>query len=371
MFDETFKIKLDNDNKHIARLKKNIGFLEVGYGRRTLINSLIGFNNISEYAYELKKIIKISSMKERPDIISDLSTKKVKKSETLWYKVIKETPFVSATLPIYITQNNNGVVDEHELLEIIVEQMEYGVGLITIHPTANKEIFEKTKKRIVPITSRGGGIVVKDLIAKEFKGENVYLKILPQIISYARKYKVVLSIGTTFRSANIFDSNDEAQRMEFETQISLAKLISQQDVGVIIESPGHARPRDIKKISSVLKSAGFPIMPLGPIPTDIAVGMDHVSSAIGAVIMGLEGCANILAAVTREEHTGGRPTIESTIESIKTAKIAAHIIDIHNLDDTVKDMVIVQSRAKANTCVLGKNTEYCERCKEMCPLSIK
>ncbi|MDD2245265.1 MAG: phosphomethylpyrimidine synthase ThiC [Dysgonamonadaceae bacterium] len=371
MPDETPEIIIENNNKHIAKLKKNGEFLEAGYGRRTLINSLIGLNDTSEYEYELKKIIRISCMKEGPDLISDLSTKKIKRSEALWYKVIKETPFVSATLPIYLAKNNNGIVDENELLEIVVEQMEYGVGLITIHPTANKEIFEEAKKRIVPITSRGGGIVVKDLIAGEFKEENVYLKILPQIISYARKFGVVLSIGTTFRSANIFDSNDKAQRMEIEEQILIAELISQNNVGVIVESPGHARPKDIMKISAVLKSAGFPVMPLGPIPTEIAFGMDHVSSAIGAVIMGLEGCANILATVTREEHTGGRPTIESTIESIKAARIAAHIIDIHNLEDTEMDMEIVQNRAKANTCVFGKNTEHCERCKGLCPLNIK
>lgn len=371
MYDENFEIINKESGRHIVRLKKDTEFLEVGSGRRTLINSLIGFNNLSEYEYELQKVLQISCMKESPDIISDLSTKRMQRNKTLWYKVTKETSFVSGTVPIYLAKNKNGIIDENELLEIIVEHMEYGVGLITIHPTANINMFEEAKKRIVPITSRGGGIVVRDLIAREFKGENVYLKILPKIISYAKKHKVVLSIGTTFRSANIFDSNDKAQRMEIETQISLAKLISRHGVGVIIESPGHAKPKDIKKISSVLKATGFPVMPLGPIPTDIAVGMDHVSSAIGAVIMGLEGCANILATVTREEHTGGRPTIESTIESIRAVKLAAHIIDIHNLDNTVIDMEITQFRAKANTCVYGKNTEYCERCKELCPLNIK
>lgn len=371
MHNQNVEIRIDN-NKYVTRLKKNDGFVEVGFQRNTLVNSLIGFNNTSEYKYELKKLTEISNMKEKPDIVSDLSTKKQKRAEALWYKVIKETPFVSATLPIYlVTQNKNNTIDENELLDTVIEQMEYGVGLITIHPTANEKIFEKSKKRFVPITSRGGGMVIRDLIAKRFYEENVYLKILSQIISYAKKYNVVLSIGTTFRSANIFDSNDDAQKMEIEAQISLAKLISQQGVGVIIESPGHAKPRDIKEISSVLKSAGFPIMPLGPIPTDSAVGMDHVSSAIGAVIMGLEGCADILATVTREEHTGGRPTIESTIEAIKVAKIAAHIIDIHNLDDTDNDMKITKSRAKSDTCVFGKDEKYCDRCRELCPLMIR
>lgn len=310
-------------------------------------------------------------MKEKPDIITDLSIKRISKNEALWYKIANETDFVAATVPVYLVHSKNNVIDVNQLLEIIIEQMEFGVGLITIHPTANIETFNASRSRMVPITSRGGGIVLRDLIANKFKYENVYLKILPQIISYAQKHQVALSIGTTFRPGNIFDSNDKAQKMEIDLQISLAKLISQQGVGVILESPGHARPRDIRDISSVLKSAGFPVMPLGPIPTDIAVGMDHVSSAIGATIMGLEGSANILATVTREEHTGGRPTIESTTESIKTARIAAHIIDIHNLGDTAIDMKIARSRAESRTCVSGKKTKYCDRCEDLCPLMIK
>ncbi|WP_319404263.1 phosphomethylpyrimidine synthase ThiC [uncultured Anaeromusa sp.] len=371
MCDEIDKVMLRNDDKHIVNLKKSNGILEGGYGKRTLINSLIGINDISECNYELEKISKIVQMKDGPDLLSDLSTIKQNRIESIWYRIIKETPFVAATLPIYMVSSKNNTIDENELLEIIIEQMEYGVGLLTIHPTVSKEIFEKARKRIVPITSRGGGIVVRDLLAKNFKDSNVYLKLLPQIISYARKYKVCLSIGAAFRSANIFDSNDEAQKMEIEKQILIAKWIAKQGVGVIIESPGHARPRDIKDISILLKDAGFPIMPLGPIPTDISIGMDHVSGAIGAVIMGIEGCADILATVTREEHTGGRPTIESTIEAIKVAKISAHIIDINNLNDTESDKEIVKSRFDANTCVLGKTTKYCDRCKELCPLSIR
>ncbi|MCB2300887.1 phosphomethylpyrimidine synthase ThiC [Clostridium tagluense] len=345
--------------------------IEVGHGKNTSVNCLIGFNSLSDCEYEMKKVNKIMQMEEKPNIISDLSTKRIQRNNTIWYRVVKETPFVSATLPIYLTENKDNLIDANELLDIIIEQMEYGVGLITIHPTANRQMFEAARKRMVPITSRGGGLVIKDLIKKDFTDENVYLKVLPQIISHAQKHHVALSLGTTFRSGNIFDCNDEAQRMEIETQIKLAKFISQQNVGVIIESPGHARPSDIVKISSILRDAGFPVMPLGPIPTDTAIGMDHISGAIGATIMGLEGCANIISAVTREEHTGGRPTIESTIEAIRTARIAAHIIDIHNINDTTMDMIVAEERGKTNTCIVGKGTKYCDRCKELCPLSIR
>lgn len=368
MRDEIFGVE---NNNHIVRLKKNDGFIEAGYGKNTLVNCLIGFNNLVDYKYEIEKINNIMNVQEKPNIISDLSTKRIKSKDSIWYKIANETPFVSATLPIYLIENKNNVIDKNELLEIIIEQMENGVGLITIHPTANKEIFEKARKRMVPVTSRGGGMVVKDLLANDFLEENVYLKILPEIISYAQKNNVALSLGTTFRSGNIFDCNDEAQRMELELQIKLANFISEHNVGVIIEAPGHARPNDIFKISSILKRAGFPIMPLGPIPTDTATGMDHITAAIGATLMGIEGSVDIISAVTREEHTGGRPTIESTIEAIKTAKIAAHIIDIHNINDTNIDMIVAEERAKTSTCIVGKGTKYCDRCKELCPLSIR
>ena len=364
MCEEDFQIR-------IAKLKSKDGLIEAGKGRRTLVNSLIGFNDDRERNYELEKLKAIMNLKERPDIISDLSTKMVNRKNMLWYKIANDTDLTAGTLPIYLVSSESCMIDENQLLEIIIEQMEFGVGLITIHPTADIDIFNIARSRLVPITSRGGGIVLKDLIARGFKSENIYLKLLPKIISYARKHGVVLSIGTTFRSSNIFDSNDKAQKMEIDAQLSLAQHISEQDVGVIIESPGHARPRDIREISSLLKPSGFPVMPLGPIPTDVAVGMDHVSAAIGSTIMGLEGCANILATVTREEHTGGTPTIESTIESIRTAKIAAHIIDIHNLNDDTLDFENARSRAESDTCVLGSNVKYCDRCKDLCPLMIQ
>lgn len=362
----------NNELKHdITRLKKRNGFVKVGKNKRTLVNCLIGANELVDYEYEIKKIDSILNISEKPDIVSDLSTKRRKISESIWYKIVKDTPFVAATLPIYLVSKNSNKIDSSELLDIIIEQMENGVGMITIHPTANKQTFEYCKNRMIPITSRGGGIVIQDLILRDFLEDNVYLKILPEIIKYAQKHNVCISLGATFRSGNIFDSNDKAQIAEIKNQIELGKMISKSNVGVIIESPGHARPRDIIKISSLLKKEGFPIMPLGPIPTDIAIGMDHIAAAIGATIMGLEGCANIISTVTREEHTGGRPSIESTVESIRTAKIAAHIIDIHRMNDVDLDMSVANTRSISNTCIFGKETKYCDRCGELCPLRIR
>ena len=353
-----------------VRLKKNNMFIEVGKNKKTLVNCLIGANNKVTYEKEINKIHRIIEMEYKPDIITDLSILDNKQLEPLWQRIVKDTPFISATLPIYSVTKKDSKISCNELLEVIIEQMENGVGMITIHPTANKEIYQYSKHRMIPITSRGGGIVVKDLIIRKFSDDNVYMKILPEVIKQAKKHNVTISIGATFRSGNIFDSNDKAQLLEIKEQVKIANEISRNGVGVIIESPGHAKPSDINKITEILNKTGFPIMPLGPIPTDIAVGMDHISAGIGATLMGLQGCANIIATVTRDEHTGGVPSIESTIEAIRVAKIAAHIIDMEKLNDVELDEKIVKQRVETRTCVFGKKTSGCERCSELCPLNI-
>ncbi|MET0461780.1 MAG: phosphomethylpyrimidine synthase ThiC, partial [Chitinophagaceae bacterium] len=209
---------------------------------------------------------------------------------------------------------------------------------------------------------------IEDLLATQ-RTDNVYMRIMPEVVRAALRYGTVLSIGASFRSANIFDALDEVQLVEIEAQLALAAEIAEAGVGVIIESPGHARPADIQACSRRLAKSGFPIMPLGPIPTDAAVGFDHVAAAIGATLMGIEGAAHILAAVTREEHTGGIPTLDSTIEAVRAAWVAAHVIDIHQMDATELDAQIVAQRAEHHTCIAGKQTAGCSRCGLLCPLN--
>lgn len=355
-------------NPSVVKLRLKDGWIEAGIQRKTLVAALVGMNHINEYDLLVCKIKILHEMSDGPDIISDLSLVRLKNEVPLWSRIINETSCVAATVPVYTTKFGNKGIDSNELLNIAIEQMEGGVGVITIHPTPTKELFDLSKERMVPYTSRGGGIIIRDMIEKGWKEDNLYLMILPELISAAKKYGTVLSIGTTFRSANIFDSNDATQQKELSFQLEIAKNISSEGVGVIIESPGHARPQDIKKIASFLRDSKFPIMPLGPIPTDIAIGMDHVSSAIGATLLGLEGCAHILAAVTREEHTGGNPTIESTIESVKSSRIAAHVIDIHLLKDDHADFQVARSRSINRTCINGNESLGCGRCGITCPL---
>lgn len=330
----------------------------------TRVMALIGATHRRDIAGQVEKLDALATMPGRPDIVADLSLAILE--VPLWRRAL-DMDFAAASLPIYTVGRQAGRINPAELLDRATEQLEGGVGLLTIHPTPRRDIIELAKRRIVPWTSRGGGIVMADLLARDAT-ENVYLRILPDIARAAKKYGAVISLGASFRSANIFDSLDAAQWAEIEFQIELADTLRAEGCHVVIESPGHARPAHIMQIGQRLAAAGHPIMPLGPIPTDVAAGEDHISAAIGATLMGLAGAAHILASVTREEHTGGIPSVQSTLEAVRAARVAAHVIDIDRLGDVAADEQVVKRRAEARTCVEGKTGRGCDRCADVCPL---
>jgi phosphomethylpyrimidine synthase len=330
--------------------------------------ALVGAQKSQLFDQSRRRLESLAGMADGPDIVADLSIVPRTERTGLWKAIREETPFVAASLPIYSARSRRGRIDDRELLEIATEQIEGGVGLLTIHPTPSIDLVRLAESRLVPCTSRGGGLVIRDLAARGWNGENVYLRILPDLIRLARGAGVVLSLGASFRSANIIDSYDEVQRSEIDHQLKLGAQLSSEGVGVVIESPGHARPADIRRIAAHLRRGRFPVMPLGPIPTDRAIGRDHVAAAIGATLLGMEGCAQILAAVTREEHTGGVPTLESTLEAIEATRVAAQVIDLHMLRDDRPDRIIAERRARDHTCIADKGTPGCSRCGDKCPL---
>ena len=356
-------------DSRIVQILAPSGSFNAGPGCRTLVMALVGANHPRQIEAQASKIRTLAALPDGPEIISDLSLVQPDAGSPLWRRVLQETSAAAACLPVYsVSRSDEGRIDPSELLDVAIEQMEGGVGLLTIHPTPSRKIQELAARRLVPCTSRGGGLVISDAESRGWKEENSYLQILPQLVAHARRNGTVLSLGATYRSANIFDSGDAAQIVEIDVQAQLAREISCQGVGVIIESPGHARPKDIKRLAALLRATGFPIMPLGPIPTDTAIGQDHISSAIGATLLGLEGCAHILAAVTREEHTGGIPNVESTIEAVAAARVASRVIDLDQLDDDEPDQSVANARSSRRTCVVGKRSGGCDRCAKACPL---
>lgn len=358
--------------KHSIDLLYKNGIKVAGADSKTLVSVLVGATSAKDRSNQLKKIEAINKLDiyEKPDIISDLSLQWSKTS--LYQEIVENFPdFIVSTLPIYQVAAKENLIDDDQLLEAVLKQLEYGAGMITIHPTANFNLMQLAQKRIVPWTSRGGVMVMKDLSKRNFKTENVYLRILDAIIDEARKHKTIISIGASFRSANIFDSLDECQIEEFKLQKQIADYIRSRGVGVLIEGPGHSSPKKLKEIAKYYIEMGYPIMPLGPIPTDIAIDQDHIASSIGAVILGLLDCVDIITSVTREEHTGKIPTIESSIEAIKASRIAAHIIDMNKLEDYSHDEKIVTYRTMYQTCIFGKKNSGCSRCAHVCPLEYK
>lgn len=138
---------------------------------------------------------------------------------------------------------------------------------------------------------------------------------------------------------------------------------------VMVENVGHIDLKKLEAHCSLLKDFNAPIMPLGPIPTDCAVGMDHIATAIGASFMGYKECAHIINCITASEHKSSFPSILETIEAIKVAKLTAHIIDITK-GYTKEDEEIYLSRASASSCLVSKN-KSCNRCDNVCPLKMK
>lgn len=341
--------------------------VSVGPNSPTLLNVLLGANHVTEHVREWNKIIKITENHLPVSIITDLSLASCKKGDELWRKICNDTQFIAGTVPIYQSVSSAGDISSNALLDLIQEQAEVGVKLMTIHPTPTRRLLQLCKQRYIPITSRGGGVVCRDML-KNFKKENVYMQVLDQVIEIANKHCVTLSIGSSFRSASIHDALDDAYISELSSQIEIAEYCKKRGVLTILETPGHASPQAIFQICNYLNdNCGFPIMPLGPLPIDSALQYDDYAASVGAILMGTRNCADILSVVTREEHTGGLPSEEALIEAINKYVVAKHIIDVYKVNDTNIDDELSLQRSKYKTCT-ENHSPGCDRCGPLCPL---
>ena len=339
----------------------------VGENESTKLNVLIGANSATGYITELEKIAKICESSLPVTIITDLSLYRAPRGEELWRRISQLKEYVASTVPVYQAVQEDCTISPQLLLDLIQEQAENGVKLMTIHPTPSFDLLELSRKRYIPITSRGGATVCRDMIVGRNK-ENVYIQILDEVLKIAKANHVAISIGSSFRSATIKDGNDRVFLSELGKQIDIAKYCYERGVETIIETPGHVSPQHIYSICEILKNCNpFPIMPLGPLPTDCALEQDDLAGCIGAVLMGTNDCADILTVVTREEHSGSIPTIESIISAIKKYVVAKHIIDIYKLGDTKADNMMSLQRSKHFSCIVGFGSN-CDRCSNLCPL---
>jgi phosphomethylpyrimidine synthase len=262
------------------------------------------------------------------DTVMDLSTGKNIHETREW--IIRNSPVPIGTVPIYqALEKVNGKAEDltWELFkDTLIEQAEQGVDYFTIHAGVRLAYIPLTAKRMTGIVSRGGSIMAKWCLSHH--QESFLYTHFEDICEIMKAYDVSFSLGDGLRPGSLADANDEAQFAELETLGELTQLAWQHDVQVMIEGPGHVPMHMIKEnMEKELKDCHeAPFYTLGPLTTDIAPGYDHITSAIGAAMIGWYGTA-MLCYVTPKEHLG-LPDKNDVKDGIITYKIAAHAADL-------------------------------------------
>nr|WP_314491843.1 phosphomethylpyrimidine synthase ThiC [uncultured Pseudomonas sp.] len=262
------------------------------------------------------------------DTVMDLSTGKHIHETREW--IIRNSPVPIGTVPIYQALEKVGGVAEDLTWELfrdtLIEQAEQGVDYFTIHAGVLLRYVPLTAKRVTGIVSRGGSIMAKWCLAHH--KENFLYTHFEDICEIMKAYDVSFSLGDGLRPGSIADANDAAQFGELETLGELTKIAWKHDVQCMIEGPGHVPMQLIKEnMDKQLECCDeAPFYTLGPLTTDIAPGYDHITSGIGAAMIGWFGCA-MLCYVTPKEHLG-LPNKDDVKTGIITYKIAAHAADL-------------------------------------------
>jgi phosphomethylpyrimidine synthase len=262
------------------------------------------------------------------DTIMDLSTGKNIHETREW--ILRNSPVPIGTVPIYqALEKVNGKAEDltwEIFRDTLIEQAEQGVDYFTIHAGVLLRYVPLTAKRVTGIVSRGGSIMAKWCLAHH--KENFLYTHFEEICEIMKAYDVAFSLGDGLRPGSIADANDAAQFGELETLGELTKIAWKHDVQVMIEGPGHVPMHLIKEnMDKQLKECHeAPFYTLGPLTTDIAPGYDHITSGIGAAMIGWFGCA-MLCYVTPKEHLG-LPNKKDVKDGVITYKLAAHAADL-------------------------------------------
>jgi len=371
-----------------------IGPMAVGRGLKTKINANIGTSKDRiDLALELEKVR--VSIQAGADTIMDLSTggdlRAIRK------EIMAASTVAVGTVPIYqaaakMIEAKRAIVDmsADDLFGAIEENGEDGVDFITVHCGVTRSSVAQIEKegRLLGIVSRGGSITANWMSCNN--AENPLYEQYDRLLAIARRFEMVLSLGDGLRPGCLADATDRGQVQELVILGELAKAARDKGVQVMIEGPGHVPITDIKANILLQKRLcnDAPFYVLGPLPTDIAPGYDHLTSAIGGAIAGSAG-ADFLCYVTPSEHLR-LPNLDDVREGVLAAKIAAHIADIAKgvpgaLD---KDRIMAQHRKAFNwqgqidisidpvktKALLETSTsaheEGCTMCGELCAIKL-
>ena len=301
--------------------------MAIGRNFLVKINANIGNSAVaSDVAQEVDKMV--WSIRWGADTVMDLSTGRNIHDTREW--IIRNSPVPIGTVPIYQALEKVGGIAEDLTWEIfrdtLIEQAEQGVDYFTIHAGVRLPYIPLTAKRVTGIVSRGGSIMAKWCLAHH--KESFLYEHFDEITEIMKAYDIAYSLGDGLRPGSIADANDEAQFAELYTLGELTKRAWEQDVQVMIEGPGHVPMHKIKEnMDKQLEACGeAPFYTLGPLVTDIAPGYDHITSGIGAGMIGWYGTA-MLCYVTPKEHLG-LPDRDDVKVGVVTYKLAAHAADL-------------------------------------------
>ena len=315
-----------------AIIPANINHPEVepmAIGRNFLvkINANIGNSAVtSSMEEEVEKMV--WAIRWGADTVMDLSTGRNIHNIRDW--IIRNSPVPIGTVPIYQALEKVGGIAEDLSWEVfrdtLIEQAEQGVDYFTIHAGVRLPFIHLTAERVTGIVSRGGSIMAKWCL--HHHRESFLYEHFDEICDIMRAYDVSFSLGDGLRPGSIADANDAAQFAELETLGELTRIAWEKDCQVMIEGPGHVPMHKIKEnMDKQLEVCGeAPFYTLGPLTTDIAPGYDHITSAIGAAMIGWFGTA-MLCYVTPKEHLG-LPDRDDVKTGVITYKIAAHAADL-------------------------------------------
>ncbi len=324
----------------------NRGEIPVGIGKglSTKVNVNLGTSSLKINVRE--EIMKARiAQKYGADTVTDLSMggdiTGIRKS------IFENTYLPITTVPIYQTAAEKGLRDMtlEDILQNIKQQAEEGVNSFVFHCIDNKILgMLKKKKRIMGVVSKGGSITGAYMMIN--KCENPFIENFDEILGILKKHDIVLSLGNTMRSGCIHDGRDKVQVGEIKLNVELAKKANDAGVQVIIEGTGgHVRADRIAEYVKFHKRmSDFPLFVAGPLPTDVAVGYDHIAGCVGASLAGGAG-ADYLCYITPSEHLG-LPGPEQVREGLVAFKIAAHIGDSIKYGPSERDRKLAGKRAE-------------------------
>jgi phosphomethylpyrimidine synthase len=353
----------------------------IGTGLRTKINVNLGTSpskvNIADEIEKARIAVEFGA-----DTISDLSMGG--DIDAIRREILSCTSLPVTTIPVYQAAAEIGLrnLTPDEIIASLRKQAASGISSCVIHGVSlgMLETF-RGDKRILGMISKGGSITSAFMLLNQC--ENPYLEQFDEVISICRKHDIVLSLGNTMRSGCIHDLPDRAAKEEIQQNVRLAEVAHEKGVQVIIEGAGgHIRmDRIASTVSNYKRHARFPLFVAGPLPTDIALGYDHLAGCVGASIASAAG-ADYLCAITPAEHLG-LPGPGAVKEGIIAFRIAAHIGDISKYHQDGKDREMAVHRAAldrdgqircsldpARALTLAGNERECTMCGDFCAIRI-